>query len=77
MSYPEFLAAHRGYQQRQRDAYWHTGHIVAALRNVNGGINGRAVSADDIFPFLLTPEQQHQKVWSGIESRLLPDEDEQ
>jgi hypothetical protein len=76
MSLPEFLAAYRGYQQRQQEQYWHTGEIIAALRNVNGGQDGHAVSADDVFPFLLTAEQRQKKEWARIEARLMPDDEE-
>ena len=53
---PDLYAALRGRRESQQEQYWHTGHLIAALQNVNGGKDGRPVRAIDIFPFLKNPD---------------------
>lgn len=72
---PELLAAHRGAQQRQHDAYWRAGAITAAVYNVNRAQGQDPLGPEDIFPFLLTAEERIAREWARIERQTLTTEE--
>jgi len=70
---PDFFAAWRGYQRKQRDKYWHTGEVIAALYNVNRDSqkHPEPYGAIDIFPWLLTEKEKVERKWADINRRLI------
>ena len=73
---PELLAAMRGRTEKEKAAYWRTGEMVAAIYNAQRDTKKYGMlSAPDIFPFLLTPQQHATRAWAKLEGTII-DEDE-
>lgn len=75
---PDFFAAWRGYQRRLREQYWHTGAVVAALYNQyrDSKKHPDPYRAEDLYPFLLTPQERAQRKWAEYTKRLVPEDEE-